>query len=297
MKGLKNIFLVYLLLLVAAQSSFAQMDKVEKAMGLYATKKLDSANILINEAIKNPESAKDFQTWMIRGYIYKELYKANELKNPASPLRDSAAVSLVQSIELDPDDKNPQKASIVQSLKYIASTYHNDINKTLDTVGYKQSLINADKYVDIIKLKEVEPTFNEKKYYYDVYSTIGSMFEKWFEQKSYKNLLDLAKSYLMKAYELNNNTDFINKNLGVLYYNQAVDIIKKMDYDVPLDQLPIFQDQSIKLGQQSLPYLLKANQINPSDKSVIEGLAGIYYLLNDTEKYNEYKKKFEEMNK
>ena len=184
---------------------------------------------------------------------------------------------------------------VVKSLNYLASLYHNDINKTLDTLYYQQSLTNSDKHKAIKKV--IDPTFNERKYNYDVYSVIGSMFEKGYEHSMSKNLLDLAKTYLLKAYEINSNTDFINKNLGVLYYNQAVDIIKKMDYDVPLDQLPVYQDQSVKMGQQALPYLLKAHQINPVDKSVIEGLAGIYYLLNNTEKYNEYKKKFEEMNK
>ncbi|MHB8260448.1 MAG: hypothetical protein ACYDCN_08590 [Bacteroidia bacterium] len=294
MRGVKNIT-ICLLLLLATQVYFAQTIKVEKALDLYAVKKLDSAKVLINEAIQNPESAKDYQAWMVRGFVYKELYKVNEISNVASPFRDSSAVSLIQSLQLDPENKNPQKANVIQSLKYIASTYHNDINKTLDTLSYKQAIINSDKHKAIMKL--IDPAFDEKKYNYDVYSTIGSMFEKEYEQKASKNLLDLAKTYLLKAYEINNNTDFINKNLGVLYYNQAVDIIKKMDYDVPLDQLPVYQDQSVKLGQQSLPYLLKANQINPSDKAVVEGLAGIYYLLNDTEKYNEYKKKFEELNK
>lgn len=284
-----------MLLLLATQISFAQMNKVEKALELYAAKKLDSAKVLINEAIQTPESAKDYQAWMVRGFVYKELYKGNEMSNVASPFRDSSAVSLIQSLQLDLESKNPQKANVTQSLKFIASTYHNDINKTLDTLAYKQAIINSDKHKAIMKL--IDPAFDEKKYNYDVYSTIGSMFEKGYEQKASKNLLDMAKTYLLKAYEINNNTDFINKNLGVLYYNQAVDIIKKMDYDVPLDQLPVYQDQSVKLGQQSLPYLLKANQINPSDKAVVEGLAGIYYLLNDTEKYNEYKKKFEELNK
>lgn len=280
---------------MAWQTNIAQTSKVEKAIELYSAKKLDSARVLINDAVQNPETNKDYQAWMVRGFVYKELYKTNEAKKPASPLRDSAAVSLVQSLQLDTKGKNTQKDNVTQSLKYISSTYYNDISKTLDTVGYKQSMINSDKHKAIKKL--IDPAFDEKKYDYDLYSTIGSIFEKEYEQKTAKSLLDLAKTYLLKAYEINNNTDFINKNLGVLYYNQAVDIIKKMDYDIPLDQLPVYQAQSVKLGQQALPYLQKANQLNPSDKFVIEGLAGIYYLLNDTEKYNEYKKKFEEMNK
>ena len=294
MKGLKNIA-IFCLLFIATSNTFAQLSKVEKAMSLYTDKKLDSALLVINQAIKTPESAYDYQAWMMRGFIYKELYKVNETKNVASPYRDSASVSLIQTLELDTKNENPQKSNTLQSLKYLASTYHNDINKTLDTNGYRQSIINSDKHKAIMKL--IDPTFNENKYNYDVYSTIGSMFEKWYELKTSKSLLDLAKTYLLKAYAINNNTDFINKNLGVLYYNQAVDIIKKMDYDVPLDQLPVYQDNSVKLGKQALPYLLKASQINPTDKAVVEGLAGIYFLLNETDKYNEYKKRFEEMSK
>ena len=294
MKDLKKIA-VFCMLFIATSNTFAQFSKVEKAMSLYTAKNLDSALIIINQAVKNPESAKDYQAWMMRGFIYKELYKVNETKNVSSPYRDSASVSLIQSLELDDKNQNPQKTNTVQSLKYLASTYHNDINRTLDTVGYKQSLINSDKHKAIMKV--IDPSFNEHKYNYDVFSTVGSMFEKWYELTTSKSLLDLAKTYLLKAYAINNNTDFINKNLGVLYYNQAVDIIKKMDYDVPLDQLPIYQDNSVKLGKQALPYLLKASEINPADKAVVEGLAGIYYLLNETDKYNEYKKRFEDMNK
>ncbi|MFI5141571.1 MAG: hypothetical protein ACHQII_04360, partial [Bacteroidia bacterium] len=282
-----------MLLIVATQTTIAQTSKVNKAIELFSAKKLDSAKVLIDEAIQNPESIKDYNAWMMRGVIYKDLYKTGQMGNVVSPYRDSATVSFIQSLQLDAENKNSQKELVVKSLNYLASLYHNDINKTLDTVNYQQSLNNAEKHKAIKKI--IDPAFNEQKYNYEVYSTVGSMFEKGFEKSMSKTLLDLAKTYLLKAYEINSNTDFINKNIGVLYYNQAVDIIKKMDYDVPLDKLPVYQDQSVAMGKQALPYLIKANQINPADKSVVEGLAGIYYLLNDSEKYNEYKKKFEEM--
>ena len=295
MSGLKNIWLICMLLVLATQITIAQTNKVNKAIELYSTKKLDSAKVLIDEAVQNPESNKDYNAWMMRGVIYKDLYKTTQMNNVASPYRDSATVSFIQSLQLDVENKNPQKELVSKSLTYLANLYHNDIIKTLDTVNYQSSLINFDKHKAIKKI--IDPAFNEQKYNYDVYSSIGSMFEKGFEQTMSKNLLDYANYYLLKAYEINSNTDFINKNIGVLYYNQAVDIIKKMNYDVPLDQLPVYQDQSVAMGKKALPYLIKANEINPSDKSVIEGLAGIYYLLNDSEKYNEYKRKFEEMSK
>lgn|ERR1700757_808177 len=295
MRGLKNIGLICVLLIMATQTTIAQANKVNKAVELYTAKRYDSALVVINEATQNPESAKDYNAWMMRGVIYKDLYKTSQMNNVASPYRDSATVSLIQSLQLDTANKNAQKDFVLKSLTYLANLYHNDIVKTLDTVNYQESLANFDKHKAIKKI--IDPAFNEQKYNYDVYSSVGSMFEKGFEKTMSKNLLDYANYYLLKAYEINSNTDFINKNIGVLYYNQAVDIIKKMDYDVPLDQLPVYQDQSVAFGKKALPYLIKANEINPSDKAVVEGLAGIYYLLNDSEKYNEYKKKFEEMNK
>ncbi|MBS1646195.1 MAG: hypothetical protein JST67_02515 [Bacteroidetes bacterium] len=292
MKRAKHILLSCLLLIVSA-TGFAQLDLLNKAQNLYVQKKLDSARIVINRTLKNPETAKNYQTWMLRGVIYKELYKLKETDNVASPSRDSAVVSLIQCIEIDAKNENPQKQNIIKSLSWLAAQYHNDILKITDTLHYEQALVNAKKYKAIKKV--VEPTFNEKEYDYKIYSSIGSMFEECYNKNSSKKLLDLAKAYLLKAYDIDNNSDLVNKNLGVLYYNQAVDIIKKMDYDIPLDQLPIYQDNSIKLGKQALPYLLKAIKANTSDKAVLEGLAGVYYLLNETEKYNEYKRKSDEI--
>ena len=294
MRAIKHITL-FCLLLLAAMPSFAQYKNLEKALDYYRAKKLDSARVFIDSAATNPQTSRDYKTWMIRGYVYKDLYKTKETYNTSSPSREIAVQSLKMAITLDTANQNEQKAGVLQSIKYQASTYHNDIAKTLDTTNYEQSLKNANKYKELTKY--LDPTFDEKAYDYEIYLILGSMFEKEYEKTDSKNLLDLAKVYLFKAHEIKANTLSINKNIGLLYYNQAVSIIKKMDYDIPLDQLPIYQEQSIKLGQQALSYCLKAHDIEPKDRAVVEALAGIYYLLNDNDKHNEFKKKLEELNK
>jgi hypothetical protein len=293
MRAIKHITL-FCLLLLAAVPGHAQFRNYDKAYKLYTERKqVDSARIYIDSAVANPETNKDFIVWMIRGFIYKELHKTKEMHNPASPLRETSVASYKMALKLDSTGANVQQIeSIKKSLNYVASTYHNDIGKTLDTLNYQQSLKNAEKYKELKKFLK-DPAFDEKTYDYDIYLILGSMFEKDYENNDSKNLLDLAKVYLFKAYEIKNNTFSVNKNIGFLYYNQSVSIIKKMDYDIPLDQLPVYQDQSVKLGQQALSYCLKAHQLNPEDRAVIEALAGIYYLLNDNEKHNEYKKKLE----
>jgi len=294
MRAFKHISFVFLMLL-AAGKGFAQYSNLEKAMDLYREKKLDSARIFIDSAAVHPQTEDDYQIWMVRGFIYKDLYKAKEGSNPASILRELAVEYFHKALDLDTGNVNPQKEGILKSFKYLASTYHNDINKTLDTVSYEISLSNAGKFVSITKF--LDPTFNEKNYNFEVNLTLGSMFEKEYERGNSKASLDRAKVYLFKAHDLDSSSFLVNKNLGLLYYNQAVEIINKMDVDVPLDELPIYQDRSVKLGRQALSYCLKAHASKPDDKVVVEALAGIYYLLNETEKHNEFKKKLEELNK
>lgn len=293
MRAIKHIAL-FCLLLLAARPAYAQYKNLEKALDYYKEKKLDSARIFIDSAAVHSQTKSSYEVWMVRAFIYKDLYKAKEAHNTSSPLREIAVESMRRSLALDTANKNPQREGVLKSLKYQASMYHNDVIKNLDTINYKQALINADKYVEIMKF--IEPPFNEKSYYYEVYLTLGSMFEREYEKADSKNCFDLAKVYLFKAYEINKNTFSVNKNIGFLYYNQAVTIIRKMDYDIPLDQLPVYQDQSVKLALQALSYCLKAHELDPKDKAVLEALAGIYYLLNENEKHNEYKKKLEDLN-
>lgn len=293
MRAIKHIAL-FCLLLLAVSPGFAQYRNTDKALDYYKEKKLDSARIFIDSAVIHPQTKNSYETWMIHAFIYKDLYKVKESNNVESPLREIAVQSMKKALALDSANKNPQKEGILKSIKYQASMYHNDVIKTIDTLRYQKSLMNADKYVELMKY--LDPGFHDKSYYYEVYLSIGSMFENAYEKGESKNSFDFAKVYLFKAYEINKNAFSVNKNIGFLYYNQAVNIIKRMDYDIPLDQLPIYQDQSVKLALQALSYCLKAHEIEPKDRAVLEALAGIYYLLNENEKHNEFKKKIQDLN-
>ncbi len=294
MRAVKHISLLFLLLFAAGQS-FAQVNKLEKALELYQEKKLDSARIYIDEASLNPTTRNEYNVWMVRGFIYKDLYKTKEAEKPISSYRDVAVESFKKSLALDSTSINPQREGILKGLKYIASTYHNDINKTLDTIRFQTSLNNAAKFSALSKF--LDPSFKESFYNYEVYLTIGSMFEKEYEHKKSKNNLDYAKAYLFKAHDIDSSSSLVNKNLGLLYYNQAVESINSIDPDTPLDQLDVIQQRAVDLAKQAKSYCLKAHKINPKDKVVIEALMGIYYLLNDMVMYNNYKLMLEELNK
>ncbi len=279
--------------MILAGTAFAQVAKVQQAYECVTNGKLDSAKILIDIAIKDPEAAKDFESWYIKGFIYKEIYKQKESANTQSPARDVSVDALLKGLELDKEKQ--ETPNMIQNLKFLGSKYNNDAIKTMDSINYKLSVSLFEKYVSIYKV--CDPAFSEKGKRIEYYLALSYKFNVYFDQDTLEKHLAVAKLYLEKVLELDPNSAMANKNYALLYYNMGVNIIKKMDYDVDLEQLYSLQEHATKLFKQAEPYMLKAHSISPKDKTIVEGLQGIYYQLNDTEKSNEYKKKLDELNK
>ena len=79
--------------------------------------------------------------------------------------------------------------------------------------------------------------------------------------------------------------------MGILYYNQAVRLIKGADYDLDLTSMDGIQDDQVKLFKQSLPLMKKVHELDPQKEEAIQALSGIYFGLNDYES----SKRFQEM--
>ena len=97
--------------------------------------------------------------------------------------------------------------------------------------------------------------------------------------------------------EVINNEDnnlIANAGLGIIYYNQAVEIINKQSYDIDVVTLNQIQDECVLIFKKALPYMLKAYNIDKLNYNTLEGLSGIYFGLNDIPNSNKYK---EELNK
>lgn len=87
-----------------------------------------------------------------------------------------------------------------------------------------------------------------------------------------------------------------NYNLGILLFNQAVDLIKLQEYDITLMSLDEVMSKSNALFQEALPYVEKANMMKPNNKNALFALAGIYYSMNDTDRLGEIERKLELLN-
>ena len=110
------------------------------------------------------------------------------------------------------------------------------------------------------------------------------------------HLHNAEKTYL-QILEINKNNMTANYSLGIIYYNQAVDIINSQNYNIDFTTLTQIQDECVVLFKKSLPYAQTAYQIDSKNKNVLEMLAGIHFGLNDLDKSNQYKAELEALKK
>jgi len=269
----------------------AQPEKVQKAFKFYTDQKLDSARVLIDQSVLDSSTAKLAQVWNLRGYIYKELYKAKERTNKKSPLRVEAVISFKRSILLDKDLEH--KTDNIKNLGYIASMYYNDI-VPLDTNTYKL-IVECDcfnKYKEIMVLVDAEK-IKPKEIEFNL--VLGGIYQRIYEGDRRKNIDYLAKAENAFKIVLNLDPDNIsaNYNMGILFYNQGATLINEQDYDIDLVAFEQIQDKSKDLFKQSRPYMEKAYQLDKANESTIKGLCGIYFSLHETENYEKFKCKAE----
>ena len=283
------------ILLMTAALARGQMENLGKCAKFLQNGNLDSARFYIDFAAQAEVTKVDGQTWYLRGFTYKEIYKTRELKDKRSPARIESFHSFVKSITLDTSRENKDNNN--SNIKFLATKFFNDAAETLDSVYYKLSIENFDHYKECMRAIDASINLNQKDIEYCL--ALGGVYMKIFESNRKKNMtsLDLAKGAYNHVLGIDPNNVSANYNMGVLFYNHAVSIINSMDYDFDLVAVSDIQDNSIVLFKQSLPFMEKAYELDPKKKETIRGLAGIYFSLNDFEKSNDFKRKLEDMEK
>ncbi len=112
-----------------------------------------------------------------------------------------------------------------------------------------------------------------------------------------RGMFNEAVELYTKALELNPDDFNTNFNMGVIQYNKGVkmanDANEIMDNNEYLKAKALADEQFKK----ALPYLEKANQIEPSETSTMETLKTLYWRLQMTTEYDEIVKKLEDVKK
>lgn len=277
---MKKILFIIVGFLIIANVAQAQPEKVSEALRYYQKGDLDAAKETIDMAVKNEQTANQAKAWYYRGFIYKEIYK-KELTNPNSPSRIEAVMSFKRSILLDKDKKYTKDCKV--NVKYLATSFYNDAVRALSSRNHQTAIASYKKYKDAVRI--AEPLINLDGKNIKFYKAIASLYTNIYESDKGNNVEFFMKA--KEAYEKVLKIDHLelsaNYNLGILFYNKAVDIINGSDYDIDLVALSDIQDTSIVLLKYSLPYMETAYRLQPENENTLLGLSGIYFGLNELE--------------
>ncbi|MEO6903236.1 MAG: hypothetical protein ABI315_08790 [Bacteroidia bacterium] len=286
--------LVFFLLVANTLALTAQKEQVNAAARYLQQKSLDSAKIAIEKAILDNKTSTQGNTWYLRGFIYKSIYNTQEKEQKYSSARIQALESFKHAYEIDTSKQAIQES--IKNIKYLATTLYNDAAASLDSMDYKTALEVFDtfkKYYSLVDTSAVNNKQTDIKFLQALASVYTQLFD--LDKKVNVEFLSRAKNTYNKVLTMDPNNIFANYNMGILYYNQAVNLINQLDYGTDIRSLSDVQDNSIKLFKESLPFLEKAYALDPKRKETLYGLSGIYYSLNEMDKSNLFKQRLEEM--
>lgn len=102
--------------------------------------------------------------------------------------------------------------------------------------------------------------------------------------ETYQRCIDIEPDYFNAYY-----------NIGVMYYNKAVEMYKEADKIGTPKEYGEAQDAADEVLKEALPYMEKANEIDPEEVSTLETLKTLYYRMGMNDKYEEVKTKLESM--
>jgi hypothetical protein len=274
----------------------AQQDMLFEAQRLCNEKKFDEAIPIIDKVVLHTETTNDPASWHIRSFAYLQSYKQLGSGNTSKTnLLDTAMISAIKSTDLD--KSNEYNQNNIAFIKNGAAAYYKICKIFLqDSLNSEKSEEYYSKYKKYTTI--VSPDFDLKSKDIEYYNTMGSMFADLYMKKNFNQKYgDIAKAALLKVLDIDSKNIKANINLGILYYNQGATLMQMMDYDVDLAQLDVIQENAKKLFKQSLPFMIKVYELDPSAETALESLQGIYSALLDEEKASEFKQKKELLNK
>ncbi len=290
---LKILYLfVFALLVITSHSQSQYCPEQQLLLQKYKQKEYIGAKTYLDTVIKKcPERKEDAYYWHISGFINLDIFKLVDNRSPVSKSREQAVNSFIKSKKLDNKGKYTDHNS--QALKFLASTYYNDailILQNMDTLHFTEIKSFYQKYKEITYIISPDYNFDQKEV--EINYGLGMLYKAKYEnnKKGYKNYMDSSISCFNRAITISPEDYSSNYNLGIIYHNLGVDIILDdlEDADGDLEKVIIMQEKAISYFSQALPYLKKVYSMEPTDKAIVQGIAAVYYSLNDMEKHVEF---------
>lgn len=283
-----NIYKAILLLLIVFSGGqvMSQEISLSQAIQNYQNKNLGESKKIIDALANQTETTTNPNYWYLKGFIYKDLYKANPNTDSAIYFRSTSLKSFEQLLKMSEEAQYVNDAH--KNITYIATTFYNDAITKMNQNSIEQAEYLFNRYKNSIAPVEMV-TIDKEINFYLALATRATNISRQVNQsgdKYFKQAVDIYERVL----SLDKNNVKANYNLAVLFYNRAVNLISNLEVDeIDLISFSEIEDRSIVLFKQSLPYMQHAYELNPDDKNTIEGLAGIYFSLREFEKSEHYK--------
>lgn len=257
----------------------------------YKSKAYENARGYIDTVLSQcPDQNQDPYFWHVCGFINKDIFEFIENKEPGAVSMANAADCFIKSLNLDVEKKYFDLNN--KLLDYFSTFYYNDAVKILQKFDVKNQDNAIAYYNSFKKLKRIaHPDYDFSDKEVDFYFGIGMLYKMSYEKDkaNSKSLLDSCINYFNKSLAIDPHQYSSNYNLGILYHNLGVDIImEELDIDADLEMVILMQEQAVEYFSKSLPYLKKVYQMKPQEVSIVQGIAAVYYSLNDMEKHVEY---------
>jgi tetratricopeptide (TPR) repeat protein len=195
-----HFFVAFFLFLFSFGPLVGQVALVDKAFELTKKKDYVKARETIDQASKDEAANKDARTWYLKGYIYSELYKANQAED--TKLREQALEYLLKSQRLD--TKGTYRKDIQSTSRYLHITYYNEAIQQYNLQNYEQALSGLKKFLQLRASEVPDETYAEALYYAGYTSVLTG-----------KNLE--AQGYYERALQLRYKDPLLYNDLGSLY--------------------------------------------------------------------------------
>ena len=194
------------LLLITVRPAVGQALLVDKAYEYMQKKELGKAREAIDLAAANEATAKDARTWYLRGYIYKELYKANP--TTSGELRAAALEYLRKSAALD--TKKTYRRDGQAAAQYLMVTFYNEAIGDFNRQAYAKALTGFRDYLRFRSGDPPDDSYAEALYYAGYTSLLTG------------NKSD-ARQYYEQALRLNYRNALLYSDLTSLYKEAGQD--------------------------------------------------------------------------
>jgi hypothetical protein len=285
---MKRIIYIALMIFICL-SAKAQQDSIIKSQKFYSEKNYTAALSTINSVIKKHNAAELGNAYQLQAFILKDYAKTLDSEG-SYQYRTEALKALQNAIAAD------NKIDVKSIAKYLSQTFNNDAAQSLGANKFELAEIQFENYKNAAKFYATEGEMKMRNI--DFRNAYASALNNQYVSYKVKNADDFKKveaayNEVLKEDPLNISANY---SIGVLYYNQAIEIVSTVNPDeTDIAVIDEMQNKMQPLFMQSKPYLEKASNLAPARTDVLKGLEIVYFNLNDLIKYKAVQTKLKKL--